>query len=432
MYCFVAGRSRLFEAIQVHTEMSFPDTKVLHDSRPATLVQVRRSKVLVLADSFLPHAGGSREYYHNIYRSLLKSGKFEVTILTKKVPGWREFDNHWSCELFRIERRFNPLRSYRYSELPKGLGPFFQALWHVMRHSPDIIHAGDLYPQGFTALLLRKILGLPYIVYCHGEEITQTDRFRYQPKVRNWIYKNADAVIANSEFARHNLLRIGVRPERITKITPGVDAKRFRPQIPNLNLRRQYNLQGKTVILTVARLVPRKGHRAALEGFAAISRQFPEAHYLIVGTGPEEAHLRRLTQELQIQEQVTFAGLVPGTILPELYGLCDIMLLANRQETNGDVEGFGIVFLEANAAGKAVIGGRSGGAVEAVLDGVTGYLANSEDPIEIGNLLRRLLSDRALREKMGAAGARRASLEFTWEERARMLETVNSAVLAGY
>jgi len=384
----------------------------------------------MLTDAFMPHAGGSREYYHNIYQALVKLGSSEVTILTKKTPGWQKFDELATSALFRIRRQFRPLRSWKYRELPKGVGSFIHALWHVLRHSPEIVHAGDLYPQGLTAMILKKLLGLPYIVYCHGEEITQTDKYCHQPVVRDRIYQNADAVIANSEFARQNLLRIGVRADRICKITPGVDAKRFRPGPPNIDLLCRYGLEGKTVILTVARLVPRKGHRVALQAFASVCGEFPRTHYLIVGTGPEEMHLRQLVLQLGLQERVTFTGFAQRESLPDLYNLCDLMLLANREEEDGDVEGFGIVFLEANAAGKPVIGGRSGGAGEAVIDGTTGYLVNPENPVEVRNALVRLLSDHSLREGMGATGARRASTEFTWSERARMLADLNREVLA--
>lgn len=383
----------------------------------------------MLTDSFLPHAGGSREYYNNIYRALVELGGSEVVILTKKIPGWQRFDDLASSALFRIRRQFRPLRSWKYRELLKGVGPFVQTLWYVLRYTPEIVHAGDLYPQGLTAMILKKLLGVPYIIYCHGEEITQTDKYRYQPGIRDRIYKNADAVIANSEFARQNLHRIGVHPDRICKITPGVDAKRFRPGPPNIELLRQYGLEGKTVIITVGRLVPRKGHRLALQGFASVYGQFPCAHYLIVGTGPEEIHLRQFVNQLGLQDRVTFAGFKSSDVLADLYNLCDVMLLANRQEADGDVEGFGIVFLEANAAGKPVIGGRSGGAVEAVVDGITGYLVNPENPAEIANALQRLLSDDKLRAQMGAAGARRARDEFTWEERARRLAALNRNVL---
>jgi len=392
-------------------------------------VAPHRTRVLLLTDAFLPHAGGSREYYHNIYRELVSLGDSEVTILTKKVPGWEAFDERVSVLGFRIQRCFRPLPSWKYYELPKGIGPFLQALWHAIRGCPDIVHAGDLYPQGLTALILKKIFGLPYVVYCHGEEITQTDKYRYQPVVRDRIYKAADAVIANSEFARKQLLRIGVEKDRIHKINPGVDANRFRHNSVYEGVPQHKELQGKTVILTVARLVPRKGHRAALEAFATVCNEYPSAHYLIVGTGPEESRLHQAVQDSGLQDRVTFVGHVSGEDLPQFYNACDIMLLANRQEADGDIEGFGIVFLEANASGKPVIGGRSGGATEAVVDGETGILVDSDNPDELAAALRCLLGDPEMRRKLGKAGSQRVRSEFDWKSRAQLLRQVNESIL---
>jgi phosphatidylinositol alpha-1,6-mannosyltransferase len=166
-----------------------------------------------------------------------------------------------------------------------------------------------------------------------------------------------------------------------------------------------------------------------LRAFASLCREFPEAHYLIAGTGPEEQKLRQLTGQLGIQERVTFTGYVASETLPSFYHLCDIMLLANRKEPNGDVEGFGIVFLEANAAGKPVIGGRSGGAIEAVADGVTGRLVDPDASMQLETALRELLENPNVRQTMGAAGRRRVESEFNWKQRAQSLDEVNRHVL---
>jgi phosphatidyl-myo-inositol dimannoside synthase len=394
-----------------------------------TLTPTNRTKVLLLTDAFLPHAGGSREYYYNIYSKLVDLGDSEVRLLTKKIDGWEEFDRSVCSEHFRIVRRFKRLPSWKVQELPKGLGPFLQASWHVLRYRPAIAHAGDLFPPGITAMALKKLLGLPYVVYCHGEEIPQLDRYKYQPKVRNRIYLNADAVIAASEFTRNNLIKLGVPSERVCKIVPGVDSARFCPMPRRADLVERYRLQGKIVVLTVARLVPRKGHRIAVEAFSKICHEVPNAHYLIVGTGPEEARLRQMVSEAGLNERVTFAGYVPAEQLPDIYNLCDVMVMPNRQESDGDVEGFGIVFLEANAAGKPVIGGRSGGAIEAIAEGRTGYLVNPEDSNELAMVLRRLLIDRNLREELGQEGKRRVRTEFSWASRAALLRALNRKIL---
>lgn len=396
------------------------------------LSSTSRTKVLLLADAFLPHAGGSREYYYNVYTKLVELGDSQVRLLTKKTTGWQEFDRTASTEYFRIHRRFKPLRSWKYSELPKGFGPFLEAAWHAIRYSPDIIHAGDLYPPGLTAMTLKKILGLPYVVYCHGEEIPQLDQYKYQPRVRNRIYLNADAVIAASEFTRNNLMRLGVPDERICKIVPGVDSARFRPMPRRTDLVERFGLQGRIVVLTVARLVPRKGHRVAIKAFSKVCNEVPNAHYLIVGTGPEESKLRQLVSDSGLSERVTFAGYVAAERLPDIYNLGDIMVMPNRQERDGDVEGFGIVFLEANAAGKPVIGGRSGGAIEAIAEGKTGYLVNPDSSSELAEILGRLLKDQNLREKLGRQGALRAQTEFSWESRAELLRRLNRKILGKY
>ena len=387
------------------------------------------TRVLLLTDSFPPHAGGSREYYYNIYKELVALGDSEVTILTKKVPGWEEFDRTANSAKFRIIRRFKPLANLKLKELPMGIFPFLQALWQIARKKPEVIHAGDLYPQGLTALFAKKVFGIPYLAYCHGEEVTQMDRYRYQPRVRDLIYRSADAVVANSDFACGLLSRIGVAQEKIHKINPGVDAKRFKPTARSDELCRRFRLEGKTVILTVARLVPRKGHRAALGAFSRICEELSNAHYLIVGAGPEEDRLKQLVREKGLEDRVTFAGYVPSERLPEFYGICDLMLLANREEADGDVEGFGIVFLEANAAGKPVLGGRTGGAVEAVQDGVTGMLVDPDNEMQLAAALRRLLSNAELRERLGRAGLQRARSEFDWRSKALALCTVNHQIL---
>jgi phosphatidylinositol alpha-1,6-mannosyltransferase len=299
----------------------------------------------------------------------------------------------------------------------------------VLRERPDVIHSGDLYPQGVIAMTLKKTLGIPYVVYCHGEEIPQLDRFRFQPRVRDRIYKNGNAVIAASEFTRRNLLRLGVKNEFIHKITPGVDPSKFKPSVSSNALKKKYGLQGKVVVLTVARLVPRKGHRLSIQAFAKVCQEIPDAHYLIVGTGPEEPRLRQLVQEAGIGDRVTFMGYVAAEQLPEIYNLGDIMMMPNRQEENGDVEGFGIVFLEASAAGKPVIGGRSGGAVEAIIEGVTGYLVNPDDADELAGVLKRLLTDRELRDKLGNAGTAWIHSEFNWKTRAELLREINRRIV---
>jgi phosphatidylinositol alpha-1,6-mannosyltransferase len=385
---------------------------------------VSTMNILFTSDYFLPHAGGSRVYYFNLYSRMVTRFPDRLTVLTKKVHGWQEFDSRVATEMFRIVRRFKPLPSWQARQLPKIIFPLISTLWCVLRESVDIIHPGDLYPQGVIARLMKELFGIPYIAYCHGEDITMTDKYRYQPRVRDWIYRGADVVVAACEFAVENLVRIGVEKQRIVKITPGVDFVRFAPRPPSKDLISQYGLQGRKVLLTVARLVPRKGHEAVIRAIAKLVETQRNLTYLIVGLGPEREKLQRLVAELGLNEVVKFTGYVAEDRLADFYNVCDIFVMAN-QEADGDIEGFGMVFLEANSSGKPVIAGRSGGTADSVIDGVTGYRVEPTDVDGLSATISRLLTNPDLCAHMGAAGLRRAREEFDWEKRAARIRQLS-------
>jgi len=384
------------------------------------------TRSLLLSDSFLPHAGGSRVYYYHLYRNWAPD---RVTVLTKKVTGWQEFDRLESHEHFRIVRRFTPLRTTKYGELPKAVLPMTEAFARALLEQIDVVHCGDLFPPGVIAMLLKWSLKVPFLAFCHGEEISQSARYRFQPRLRNRIYHSAEVVIANSELSRRLLLDLGVADERIRKITPGVDCAEFSPMPGDKDMASRYGLQNAQVLLTVARLVPRKGHDFVLRAVARLRHEFPNLRYVIAGLGPEEARLRRLAADLEIPELVTFVGYVPQEKLPDYYRLCDAMVMPNREQ-EGDMEGFGMTFLEASAAGKPVIGGRSGGASEAVNDGISGMLVDPADLDQLTAAIRKLLVQPRMAEAMGTAGLKRARAEFDWSVRSAELREITRAVAA--
>jgi phosphatidylinositol alpha-1,6-mannosyltransferase len=388
----------------------------------------RRIHFSLLTDAFLPHAGGSRYYYYNLFKRIADLGN-EVSVLTSKVKGWEAFDHKAQTDSFKIERHFKPLRDLSYSQLPKIMGPMLAAGAMFLRDRPDILHCGDLYPPGLIGVLLKRTSRLPFIAYSHGEEITQTDQRRFQPAIRNLVYKTADAIVANGSFAVQNLLRIGVSESKIHTITPGLDTSIFFPRTPNEELRQLYGITDELVVLTVARLTPRKGQSRVIAALAALGSKIPAVKYLIVGRGPEESALRAQVKHLGIEDKVIFAGFVPDDAINDHYNLSDILVMPNIKES-GDVEGFGMVFLEANAVGLPVIGGKSGGTAEAIEDGVTGFLVDETSEEELRDRLILLLSDPALRTKMGHAGLERVRNEFSWDSRATYLRDISLDVIA--
>lgn len=379
---------------------------------------------LVTADSYLPHSGGSRVYYAELYKALLAQYPDTVTMLTKKVPGWRAYDRMHSSVNFRIWRRFQPLPNWKYWQLPRAIPQLMHAAAMVATGHYDCLHCGDLFPQGLNGVALRMMFRLPLLVFCHGDELSQTDKRRYQPKVRDFVYRHADALVAANEFARQGLLRIGIPSERIYKLTPGVDLGHFYPAPRNEDLVRRYGLSQKKVLLTVARLVPRKGHKVVLQALPTVLKDIPDVHYVIAGDGPEKTKLQNLVRDLNLNHAVTFAGDVPHERIGDFYNLCDVFIMVNRLELGGDVESFGMVFTEANAAGKPVIGGNSGGAAEAIVDGVTGYLVDSDSVEQVANRITRLFANPELCRSLGATGLSRVRAEFNWDSRARRLREI--------
>jgi phosphatidylinositol alpha-1,6-mannosyltransferase len=195
-----------------------------------------------------------------------------------------------------------------------------------------------------------------------------------------------------------------VPPEKITLIHNGVDTKRFTPGRKSAVLTDRHGLSGKKIILTIGRIVPRKGLDTVVRALPRILKQVPNAHYLIVGSGEYQPALKYLADKTGVADRVIFAGRVTESELVDYYRLCDVFAMPNRDMPGGDTEGFGLVFLEANACGKPVVGGRAGGAVEAVIDGENGLLVDGWSIQDVADAITRLLTDTKLYQHLAERG----------------------------
>ena len=186
---------------------------------------------------------------------------------------------------------------------------------------------------------------------------------------------------------------IGVHPAKIHIIHPGIDPKIFHngKQLAQM-IREKYYLGDAPILLTVGRLQRRKGHDMVIRAMPLIKAKIPHAIYLIVGTGEESAFLQALVREVDVTDSVIFVGCITDEEVLGCYAACNVFVMPNR-EINGDIEGFGIVYLEASAAGKPVIGGRSGGTSDAILDGITGLRVDGTSVAEIAEAVISLLND---------------------------------------
>ena len=377
-------------------------------------------KMLWITDDFLPHLGGSRLlYYHTI--KCFSPG--EATVLTKRRPGWREFDGE---ESIPIKRGFFKRLSIHplLNELPVYAEMAAQAAYWALRLRPDVIVCGELLPTGLVGRVLSLTGGVPYVVYIHGEEVNVLKNLRGEKAVAFSVLRSAHAVIATAKPAHGEALRQGVRPDRLHLLTPAVDDYFFTAQPRPERARSRYGLEGRTVLLTVGRLVERKGHEMVIRALPRLQRDFPKLAYLVVGTGPVEEKLQVVAREEGVSESVVFAGKVSREDLVDCYAACDLFLMPHRELSDGDTEGAGIVFLEAAALGKPVIAGDSGGSGDSVIDGETGFRVDSTKPEQIVRHVSRLLGDPALARKMGEAGRSLVFRERRWEDRARELRRI--------
>ena len=381
-------------------------------------------KILMISERFPPVWGGSRNYYYEIARRFPPT---EMEVATKRVDGHVEFDAH---EAFSIVRRFEVWENADYRTiLTKYPGYMAYLTSELVRKGTDLVHSGDCYPSGVFAVAWRRVLGVPFIHWSHGEDHTLLAVSKFRKRALWMVCRQADLVIANSRFTVDKLLECGVSPDRIRLITPGVDFDRFSKPVQTDDLRDKYGVAGKKVVLTVARFFPRKGFDTGLRALASLADKHPDVVYLMVGKGPDKPRIQKLAAELGMQDRVRYAEDVSVEDLVRHYALCDVFLLANRADVDDtgqvDIEGFGMVFLEAGCQGKPVIGGRSGGTVDAVEDGVSGYLCEPEDPADYARALDTLLSDPDLARKMGAVGRERAGRDFRWDAKAEQIRQLS-------
>jgi len=356
-----------------------------------------KDKVLLITGDFLPVKGGISTLFFEICNKINS-----IMVLTKKSRNDEAFD---SLQKFKIRR----IRTFHKYLQPLCFG--LNAFRTVKKEKIDKLICGQLLIPGLSGYLIQKFLKIPYYVHVYGPEFKEHKIF--SPLLKR-ILKSATKIITISNFARVQLIKQDISSSKIEILTPGVDTARFNPNLNADKILRKHNLYNKTVLLTVSRLDMNKGIDKMIYLMPEILRKYPNAVYLIVGTGPEEQYLKKLAAKSS-KESIIFTGEVPDEELPLYYASCDVFVLLTRKvPKKGFVEGFGIVFLEASACGKSIIAGRAGGSAEAVEDQITGLVVNPHNDSEILSSLEKLLKDDNLRNKLGSNGRMRIENEFNW------------------
>ena len=299
----------------------------------------------------------------------------------------------------------------------------------MLREQPRVVQLATA-GEGYLGLWLRRWLRLPFVIYAHGNEILAGMQSDW--KKPRLALQQADRVLANSQFTAKLVERAGVVPDRIEIVHPGCDIDRFRPVGPKMDLRQRLlgHRYGDRVILTVGGLVARKGHDMVIRALPRLRKSVPEVTYLIVGDGSYRSQLEALATAMGVRDRVVFAGRLPAEDLPDIYALSDVFVMPSREQLEAcDVEGFGMVFLEASACAKPVVGGRSGGVSEAIVEGVTGLLVNPHDPEEIASVLKRIVTSEELAARLGEAGRAHVVKEFDWAKVGARVQEILGSVL---
>lgn len=378
-------------------------------------------RCLLIASTFAPVHGGSAVVYENLCRHMPKGSIRVLSAHTNyingsEIKGWREHDRLAPYPVDRISLLRPPIMPppanllvsalrFAFTDIPLYVRALLAAARIVREHRINVVCVGELVYGSWLGIALKKIFGCKLIIYTHGEEITAASSGRLHGSKRRDYLQAADKVIAVSGFTCDALSRdMGLTQDKIVLIQNGVDIDQFTPGAKDEALLHAHGLQGRKVILTVGRLVPRKGADMAVRAIASLLKERDDLRYLIVGDGEMRAQLEAIIEEEGVAGKVLLAGQVSNEDLIKYFRLCDIFLMPNRTMPDGDTEGFGLVFREANACGKPVIGGKAGGVVEAVVDGESGLLVDGNSKEDIARAVRRLLDDAALAERMADGG----------------------------
>jgi len=280
------------------------------------------------------------------------------------------------------------------------------------RHGCDSALFGAAAPLGLMAPALRGA-GVGHLVgITHGHE-TGWVALPGSRQLMQRIASGLDVVTYISDYTRHRLAPALRDRTRLAQLSPGVDVDVFTPDVDGSAVRRRYGLGAAPVVVCVSRLVARKGQDVLVAGWPRVLARHPDARLLLVGGGPAEASLRRAVAAHGVQRSVVFTGPVDPVELPGHYAAGDAFAMPCRTRRAGlDVEGLGMVFLEAAACGRPVVAGTSGGAPEAVREGVTGHVVDPRSPRAVADAIAGLLADPTRARAMGAAG--RAWVEQRW------------------
>lgn len=377
-------------------------------------------KTLVVTNDFPPRPGGIQAFLHNMALRL------DPERLVVYASTWkRGREGAEASAAFDAEQPFTVVRDATTMLLPTP-GATRTAVRLLREHGCTSVWFGAAAPLGLMAPALRKAGAERLVATTHGHEAGWAQLPAARQLLRR-IGESTDTITYLGEYTRSRIAT-ALTPDaasRMAQLPPGVDEKTFHPGSGGDVVRARLGLTDRPVVVCVSRLVPRKGQDTLILAMPRILAAEPDAVLLIVGGGPYEKELRKLARETRVTDSVRFTGTLPWSELPAHYGAGDVFAMPCRTRRGGlDVEGLGIVYLEASATGLPVVAGDSGGAPDAVLDGETGWVVRGGSVEETAERITVLLGDAELRRRMGERGRQWVEEKWRWDLLAEKLKTL--------
>jgi phosphatidyl-myo-inositol dimannoside synthase len=375
---------------------------------------VSAHRTLVVTNDFPPRPGGIQSFVHGLVSRLPAD---DVVVFTSRWRDWQRWDAEQPFEVVRADTSvLLPTPEVRR-----------EAVALMRSRDCDSVWFGAAAPLGLLAPALRRGGTGRLVATTHGHEVGWAALPGARQVLRR-IAREVDVVTYLGDYTRRRLASaLGRLGGRLEQLTPGVDATHFRPGLGD-GVRAELGLAGRPVVVCVSRLMPRKGQDVLIRALHEVQRAVPGAALLLVGGGPSRDRLASLARECGVERSVVFTGSVDWQRLPAYFGAGDVFAMPCRTRLGGvDVEGLGIVFLEAAACGLPVVAGDSGGAPDAVRDGETGYVVDGRSVDAVAQQLIALLRDGDAARRMGERGREWVSSAWSWERSVARLQDFLSA-----
>jgi phosphatidylinositol alpha-1,6-mannosyltransferase len=358
---------------------------------------------LVVTNDFPPRVGGIESF---VFAMVQRMDPESVVVHTARQEGDAAFDASLACPVIRDSSRImlpTPLITKRSVAIAREMGC-------------DSVWFGAAAPLGLMAASLKSKAGVRRTVATtHGHEVWWA-KTPVTGRLLHRIGETNDVLTYLGEYTRSQIAK-ALSPSataRMVQLTPGVDVDAFHPSVDGRPVRELYGLGARPVVVCVSRFVERKGQDVLIRALPLVQRSVPDAALLLVGDGPTRDRLVRIASEVGVSNDVVFAGAKPWAELPPFFAAGSVFCMPTRTRKAGfEVEGLGIVYLEASATGLPVVAGNSGGAPDAVLDGVTGVVVDGSQPDVVAQAISTLLLAPDVSRAWGAAG--RAWVESTWK-----------------